>query len=142
VLSFDPHFSRANFPHVNPLAGNRPIVMTPQRFHYAFANTLTRSASDAMWARYAVPESRNVPRSTLTRQGAIDVGRAHVPLLFLGGDQDHLTPLAMVRRNVSAYHPTAGVVDFREFPGRSHLICNEDGWKAVADHAFDWLEKL
>ncbi|SRR6266516_3173571 len=47
VTSFDPHFFLANFPHVNPLAGNRPIAMTPTRFHYAFANTLRRADSDA-----------------------------------------------------------------------------------------------
>jgi hypothetical protein len=29
VVSLDPRFFRANFPHVNPLAGNKPVVMTP-----------------------------------------------------------------------------------------------------------------
>jgi hypothetical protein len=48
----------------------------------------------------------------------------------------------MVRRNARAYPASAGVVDFHEFPGRSHLICNEDGWEEVADHALDWLAKL
>jgi len=46
MVSFSPHFVRANFPHINPLAGNKPVFMTPQRFHYAFCNTLTRPASD------------------------------------------------------------------------------------------------
>jgi pimeloyl-ACP methyl ester carboxylesterase len=142
VVSFDPHFYRANFPHVNPFAGRRPVAMTPQRFHYAFANTIGRADSDAALARYTVPESRNVPRSTLTRQGAIDFRRPHVPLLVIGGENDHLTPLAMVRRNAGRYDPAGGVVDFREFPGRSHFICNEPGWEEVADHAFDWLSKV
>jgi pimeloyl-ACP methyl ester carboxylesterase len=142
VLSFDPHFLRANFPHVNPLAGNRPIAMTPRRFHYAFANTLSRSDSDAEFERYAVPESRNVPRTTLTSQGAIDFRRAHVPLLFLGGDRDHLTPLAMVMRNARAYPPKAGEIDCQTFRDRSHFICNEEGWEEVADTAFNWVTKL
>jgi pimeloyl-ACP methyl ester carboxylesterase len=139
VLSFDPHFFRANFPHVNPLAGNRPVVMTPRRFHYTFGNTMTRQASDELLDRYAVPESRNVPRSTLTGQGAVDFRRAHAPLLFIGGDRDHLTPLAMVRRNAAAYRRSEGVVAFHAFTGRSHAICNQDGWEEVADYALDWL---
>jgi pimeloyl-ACP methyl ester carboxylesterase len=142
ILSFSPHFVRANFPHLNPLAGNRPIRMTPSRFHYTFANTVGRRESDDLFERYAVPESRNVPRSTVTRQGAIDFGRPHVPLLFLGGDQDHLTPLPMVLRNARAYRNAAGRLDVRGFANRSHFICNEPGWEEVAGYAFDWLGAL
>src|SRR5262245_26463163 len=72
VLSFDPHFFRANFPHVNPLAGNKPVIMTKPRFHYTFANTMPRPASDEAFDTYVVPESRNVPRSTLTKQRSMD----------------------------------------------------------------------
>jgi len=139
VLSGDPHFVRANFPHLNPAAGNAPVQMTPKRFHYAFANTMTADASRLAFDQYVVPESRNVPRSTLTGQGRIDLRRSHPPLLFLAGDSDHLTPLAMVKRNVRAYRRSVGVVDFTEFGHRSHLICNQDGWEEVADAALDWL---
>jgi pimeloyl-ACP methyl ester carboxylesterase len=78
----------------------------------------------------------------VTRQGAIDFGRPHVPLLFLGGDQDHLTPLPMVLRNARAYRNAAGRLDVRDFANRSHFICNEPGWESVAQQAFDWLEAL
>jgi pimeloyl-ACP methyl ester carboxylesterase len=140
VLSADPHFWRANFPHINPFAGNRPIVMTPQRFHYTFCNTMSRSASDAALAEYAVPESRNVPRSTLTTQARIRFRATQVPLLFIAGGQDHLTPLAMVRRNARAYARSGATVDFESFADRSHFICNQDGWESVADLAMTWLD--
>jgi pimeloyl-ACP methyl ester carboxylesterase len=142
VLSFDPHFFRANFPHANPFAGNGPVFMTPERFHYAFANTLSRADSDEAFTRYVVPESRNVPRSTLSYQGSIDFKREHVPLLFMAGESDHLTPLAMVQRNVKAYPASAGAVAFKQFSGRSHYICNEPGWEEVADHALDWAAAI
>jgi pimeloyl-ACP methyl ester carboxylesterase len=141
VLSFDRHFWRANFPHVNPFAGNRPVVMTRERFHDTFCNTMSRSDSDRAFDQYVVPESRNVPRSTLTTQARIDFSRAHVPLLFLGGDADHLTPLSMVRRNARRYASTAGVLDVQAFEGRSHFICNQPGWEAVAEYALDWLAR-
>jgi hypothetical protein len=43
----------------------------------------TRAASDEAFERYVVPESRNVPRSTLTRQGRIDFRADHPPMLFV-----------------------------------------------------------
>ena len=142
IISFDPNFFRANLPHLNPFAGNRPVIMTPSRFHYAFANTLTPAQSATGFEQYVVPESRNVPRSTLTRQGAITFRTPHPPLLFLAGDRDHLTPASMVRKNVAAYPAPAGTVEFQEFAGRSHFICNEPGWEEVADHALDWVAGL
>jgi pimeloyl-ACP methyl ester carboxylesterase len=140
ILSFDPRFVRANFPHINPLAGNRAVRMTRKRFHYTFCNTMTREESDAAFDAYVVPESRNVPRSTLRKRSAIDFRREHVPLLFIGGDRDHLTPLAAVRRNAKAYKAHGGTVACEVFAGRSHFICNQDGWEDVADRCLEFLE--
>jgi pimeloyl-ACP methyl ester carboxylesterase len=137
VLTTSPTFLRANFPHINPFAGNRPIEMTAQRFHFTFGNTGSRAASDAAFERYVVPESRNVPRSLLTRQAHIDFSRAErPPLHFLAGDSDHLVPLSLVRRNARRYAAEVGVT---AFANRSHFLCNADGWEEVADAAFSWL---
>lgn len=62
IVSFAPSFVRANFPHINPLAGNKPVIMTPKRFHYTFCNTMSAQDSAAAFENYVVPESRNVPR--------------------------------------------------------------------------------
>ncbi|MEO8261878.1 MAG: alpha/beta hydrolase [Pseudolysinimonas sp.] len=136
VLSLAPEFFKANWPHLDPLARDRPIVMTKERFHYTFCNTMTRDESDAAYDLYVVPESRNVPRTTLTTtQARVDFSRDHVPLLLMAGDSDHLTPAAMIRRNAKRYEL---MVDVQEFAGRSHFICNQDGWEEVADAAFDF----
>jgi pimeloyl-ACP methyl ester carboxylesterase len=113
--------------------------MTPDRFAYTFCNTMTRAESDAAFDRYVVPESRNVPRSTLTAQARIDFRSAHVPLLMIAGDRDHLTPSSMIRRNVAAYPSSSSPVEFREFADRSHFICNQAGWQDVADVALEWV---
>jgi pimeloyl-ACP methyl ester carboxylesterase len=139
VRSYSPHFLRANFPHINPFAGNRPVFMTPKRFHYAFCNTLTRAASDQAFEELVVPESRNVPRSTLGSSAKVDFSDARAPLLFLTGTRDHLTPVAMVRRNASKYKAAPGRVEYREFDGRSHFICGEPGWEEVVAAAIGWL---
>ncbi len=141
ILSLSPHFLPANYPHINPFAGNRPVVMTAKRFRYTFGNTMSAADSDALFEQFVVPESRNVPRSTLTSQAAIDFARPHVPLRFLTGDDDHLTPLDAVRRNARAYRrggPDAEV-EVQVFPGRCHAICNQDDWQEVADAAFAFV---
>jgi pimeloyl-ACP methyl ester carboxylesterase len=139
VLTLAPDFFRANWPHVNPFAGNRPIRMTPERFHWTFCTNMARADSDAAFDRSVVPESRNVPRSTLTRQAHIDFSAPRSPMVMLTGDRDHLTPEHLVRRNAGRY---AQPVDVRVFPERAHFICNQPGWEAVADAAFDWIEAL
>ena len=113
--------------------------MTRSRFSCAFANTVSRQVSDAGFEAYVVPESRNVPRTTLPKQARINFKANHVPLLFMAGDTDYLTPLAMVKTNAARYSSASGVADFIEFPNRAHFICNEPDWEVVADHAFDWL---
>jgi pimeloyl-ACP methyl ester carboxylesterase len=135
VLSAAPDFLKANWPHLDPFAGDRPIIMTRERFHYTFCNTMTRDESDAAYELYVVPESRNVPRSTLTPQARVDFSKDRPPLLLMAGDSDHLTPAAMIRRNARRYEL---LVEVREFAGRSHFICNQDGWEEVADAAFDF----
>lgn len=142
VFTLAPHFFRANFPHTNPLAGNKAVVMTPKRFHYTFCNTMTRQASDDAFEQYVVPESRNVPRSTLSKQAHIDFRAPHVPLLLMAGDSDHLTPLSLVKKNARAYKAPGSLADFKEFSNRSHFICNQDGWEEVADYALDWLTQV
>jgi pimeloyl-ACP methyl ester carboxylesterase len=136
VLSLAPEFFKANWPHLDPFARDRPIIMTKERFHFTFCNTMTREDSDAAYDLYVVPESRNVPRTTLTTQARVDFSRDHVPLLLIAGDTDHLTPAPMVRRNAKRYEL---MVDVLEFPDRSHFICNQDGWEEVADAAFDFV---
>lgn len=136
VLSLAPDFFKANWPHLDPFAGDKPIVMTKERFHYTFCNTMTREESDEAYERYVVPESRNVPRTTLTTQARIDFSRDHVPLLLMAGDSDHLTPAAMIHRNAKRYEL---LVEVLEFAHRSHFICDQEGWEEVADAAFDFL---
>jgi pimeloyl-ACP methyl ester carboxylesterase len=69
IVTLDPTFFKADFPHINPFAGNKPVIMTPS------AST-TRSATPRAWPTatplsdtYVTLESRNVPRSHVYRAG-------------------------------------------------------------------------
>lgn len=140
IFSFSPTFFRANWGHVDPFAGNKPVIMTEKRFHYTFCNVQTRESSDVDFEKYVVPESRNIPRSTLTRQGKVDFKKDHVPLLLISAESDHLIPPSLVKKNFKKYRGPNGVVEYKEYPNRSHFICNQDGWQEVANDSFNWIE--
>jgi len=61
VLTTKWSFIKSNFPAINPLLVNRPVVMSFEHFQYAFVNTLPLDEQRAAYDRYVVPESRRVP---------------------------------------------------------------------------------
>lgn len=44
-------------PALGPFRSGEPVPLTAPEFHYAFANTMSREESNALYARYAVPAS-------------------------------------------------------------------------------------
>jgi pimeloyl-ACP methyl ester carboxylesterase len=83
-------FLKANFPAINPFLLRRPVEMSFNRFQYAFVNTLPEAEQRAAYDRYAVPESRGVPVSSLGAAGKVDFRKPHPPLLITaGGEGSH-----------------------------------------------------
>ncbi|MNT79229.1 hypothetical protein D3C72_2185440 [compost metagenome] len=71
--------------------------------------------------------------------GHIDLDQPHVPLLFISGTEDEIIPAALVEKNSKAYEDKNSIVEYAEFAGRSHYICNEPGWEQVADRVNTFL---
>jgi pimeloyl-ACP methyl ester carboxylesterase len=130
----------------SPANRHKPVGFTREGFHYAFANTLSRNASDAVYDRYHI----TAPGSWVWAYGLVanfkpghqetwvnyrNDGRA--PLLFIAGGEDHLMPPSVNRSNARHYKSDT-VTELEEFPGRSHWTCGEPGWEAVADYALEW----
>jgi pimeloyl-ACP methyl ester carboxylesterase len=120
-----------------------PVLLTAQEFHYAFANTVSREESNALYARYAVP----APGGLLTEHAFANFRRAaslrvavdreaRAPLLFIGFGEDHLMPTKLVRPD-RKMNDSSSVTEFVEFPGRPHLP-GAPGWEDVADYALSW----
>jgi len=139
LMSFSPHFLRANFPHINPISGSQTGVDEPR----AVSLRLRQHHQPFSQRRSLRPVrgSREPQRSTEHpgRSARIDFSAPGAPLLFLTGDQDHLTPVGMVRRNAHKYAAGPRTVDYQEFTGRSHYICGEQDWEKFADAALAWL---
>ncbi len=139
--------ARSLFPALrNPANYHRAVGFTPEEWHYAFANTISREASDAAHARYAIPAPGNwvwayglLANLTPGHQETwVDYSTDRAPLLFVGGGEDHIMPPAVNKSNAKHWKKSPALTDYYEFPGRSHWTCAEPGWEAVADYALDW----
>lgn len=133
-------FLKANWPHITPFVSlSSPIDMTFERFQYTFVNTLPLAEQQAAYDRYVVPESRRIPRESLTAK--IDFKNAHSPLLLIAGSADNLIPASLNRSNYAKYRKSHSVTDFKEFKGRTHFIVGQKGWEEVADYVLGWLNE-
>lgn len=141
IWSFEWSFIKSNFGVVNPFKGNSLYCGTPAWFHYAICNTLTRQQSDKIYEEAVVPESRNIPRSSRMKDGYIDFNKPHKPLLFISAEHDHIIPVSLNIKNVAAYTDKDSLTDWKEFKGRSHILCSHDGWEEVAGYVAEWILK-
>ena len=131
----------------NPAKRHRAAGFTPEQFHYAFTNTLSREESDEVYDRYHIPAPGNwvwayglianfKPGHQETWVDYSNDERA--PLLFITGGSDNIMPPSVNRSNAKHYAKSASLTEVFDFPGRSHWTCAEPGWEQVAEKALDW----
>jgi pimeloyl-ACP methyl ester carboxylesterase len=131
-------FLKSNWPHITPFVSqSSPIEMTFERFQYTFVNGLPLVEQRAAYDRYVVPESRRVPRESLTAR--VDFKKPHAPLLLIAGSADHIIPASLNKSNYARYEKSPSVTDYKEFPGRTHFTIGQNGWEDVAGYVLAWL---
>jgi esterase/lipase len=139
IFSFEWSFIKANFPIINPFRGNTLMLPSYGWWHYAFCNSMTKAESNIVYDDLTIPESRNIPRSILGKDGFIDFKKSHNPLLFIAGKKDHPIPSSLNKKNYNAYKDVNSEKEFKEFEGRTHYICGQKNWQEIADHIIRWL---
>lgn len=142
IFIFKWSFLKANIPTINPLKGNSVCMPDVKWFHYAFCNTMTLEQTQVEYDKFVCPESRNIPRSSTKDDGKIDFKKPHAPLLIIAGEKDNIIPSALNRKNFNAYKDKNSVIDFKEFPDRTHYICGQKNWEEVAGYIAEWVAKL
>lgn len=138
---------RAGFPVLGkPWTIGRTVLLNPKQFRYAFTNTLTAEESAKVSEEFQIPGPGKPlwqSASALlfnTGDSKIDYGKTdRAPLLFIAGSEDHIVPPKVNRKNAKRYK--SGVVEVKEFPGRTHYIVGQDGWEEVADYALAWAAR-
>jgi pimeloyl-ACP methyl ester carboxylesterase len=138
---------RSLFPVLrNPANRMRAVGFTPEQFHYAFTNTLSREDSEKVYERYHIPAPGSFvwagPLANFTpghQDTYVDFrNQERAPLLFIAGAEDNLMPPAVNQSNAKMYRNSSAVTDYHEFEGRSHYTVGQDGWEEVADYALEW----
>jgi pimeloyl-ACP methyl ester carboxylesterase len=142
VLSAKLSFWRSAWPVVNFLASaNKPNLMPFKTWQYSWVHTLPEEKQHEAYERFVVPESRRVGRGALTNAAAVDFAAPHPPLLFIAGAADRLIPAGLVKKVAAKYQSKSpSLTDYKEFPGRTHFICGQDGWQEVAGYVLEWLD--
>lgn len=136
---------RATLPVLrNPFNRGKAVPLSPKQFHYAFANTLDRPASDEIYRRYHVPAAATVlfesALANLRRHPSteVDFGKDdRAPMLFIAFENDHVIPPSATRHNAKKYGGSRALTAYTEFPGRPHFPA-APGWEEVADAALAW----
>lgn len=128
-----------------PWTVNRAVLLSPKQFRYAFTNSLTQEESDRIHEEFVIPAPGRPLWQAATHmftnrgESSIDYAKPdRAPLLFITGGADHVVPASVNRKNAKKYR--SGVVDVKEYPGRTHYTVGQDGWEDVADYALAWAE--
>ena len=110
----------------NPANIHKAVGFTKEEFHYAFTNTLSREESDKVWERYAIPAPGNwvwvyglIANFQPGHQATwVDYAADRAPLLFIGGEKDHIMPPSVNKSNAKHYEKSSAVTEYHEFRPR------------------------
>ena len=111
------------------------------------ATRCLQQESDELFDQWTIP-SPNQPLfeaalATVTPKSPAAVNTkngSRGPLLLIAGGKDHTVPAVITKHTLKLYRSGA-VTDFQEFPDRGHSLCLDSGWREVAQHSLDWLNK-
>src|SRR5207248_1816266 len=117
--------------------------LTPQQFHYDFANTFAEAPSIAAFERYVVPAPdrilRQVALATFSPDAPSTVrfhNDSRAPLLLIAGGKDRVVPSSMVKANFDSYRESTADTDHKEFPDQTHFSLLRE--TRVADYVLGW----
>jgi alpha-beta hydrolase superfamily lysophospholipase len=119
--------------------------LTPQQFHYDFANTLGDATSIAAFERYVVPAPNRILRQIALANFGPNApstvrfyNDSRAPLLLVAGGKDRVVPSPMVKANFDRYRESKAETDYKEFPEQTHFTLAHDAWQKVADYVLGW----
>lgn len=142
LLSFKWSFLKSNWGVISPFADDdEPILLTQSQFNYAWVHTFPENEQKEIYAKYLIPESRRVGKGPTTDEGKVDFSKVRGPILLVAGGDDQIIPPSLNYKNLLEYSKSPSITDFKEFPGRTHLILNKKGWEEVASYVLDWLQE-
>lgn len=131
------------WPALNFFASEGYFMGSRDWYNRAFFNTLSRPEQEKAFDAVAVPESRKIGRETLLKSFSnAHFDKPHQPLLFIGGGKDAIFPPVLTKKIAGKYTDKNSRVDVKIFEGKSHYLCGENSWEAIADYILTWYAGL
>ena len=147
ILRLPPSTLKAAAPVLaNPINYWRTTGLTPEQFHYAFANTLTETESLKAYERYHVPAANRVlfqgafanvnPRTPVQ----VDFeNSSRPPLLLIAGGADHVVTPGVTMATFKKHRKSSEAVSaYKLFDDRPHFLIGDLRWGEVANYALGW----
>jgi len=145
VLTFKYSFVRSLWSPLGLFKSNdKTFLMSFPQWQYAFTNGMKESDQKAYYDQLVIPESRNVMWDALKKPATVDFKKAHAPLLFVSGSDDHIMPASLNKKTYKKYfknQPSGTITEYKEFQGRNHLAMAQPTWKEDADYILEWANK-
>src|SRR4029077_5461827 len=122
---------------------NKAASLTPEQFHRAFTNSLTRTESLDAFKRYVVPAPNRILLQTAFANFAPHAGitvnfrnDTRAALLLIAGGKDRVVSNSMVKANFDLYRESKAETDYKGYPGQTHFSLLREA--KVADYALGW----
>jgi hypothetical protein len=120
-------------------------ALSPQQFHYEFANTIAEAPSIAAFERYVVPASKRILRQVALANFSPDApstvrfhNDARAPLLLVAGCKDRVISPSIVKANFEVYRESKAETDYKDFAEQTHFTLVHDALQRVADYVLGW----
>lgn len=121
---------------------DKTYLMTFKQWQYAFTNGMSIDEQKLAYDNNVTPESRRVARGAIGKHAKIHLKKPHAPLLFVSGDEDHIMPASLNRKNYRKYKDENSIKVYKEFPGRNHFAMAQPNWREDTDYILDWISKV
>jgi len=120
----------------------KTYFMSLKQWQYAFTNGMSTQDQERSYEEYCIPESKRVIRDALSNAAKVDFEKQHAPLLFITGDNDHITPNSLNYENYMKYNHAHSITDYKEFKGRNHFVLGLPTWQEEAEYILSWLDLI
>ncbi|CAN5565491.1 alpha/beta fold hydrolase [soil metagenome] len=133
----------------NPANKGRAIPLTYEQFRFGFANAVTESEAQELYATFAVPaagaplfQAATANFNPWTEAKVNSKNPERGPLLIVSGEKDNTVPWAIANASFKRQKRNAGVTEIVEMANRGHALVIDSGWREVADTALTFVQRF
>lgn len=133
----------------NPFNRGRAVSLSFPQFRFAFANAVGEAEARMLYDNFAVaaPGRPIFQAATANFNPFSEVkvntrNPARGPMLVVSGEKDNTVPRAIAHAAYRKQRRNSATTEFIEMPGRGHALTIDSGWRAVANTALAFVQRV